>query len=150
MRVLRKGLLTTDVDPAPGGVSANALDAALWESPAAGRLATGGACRAATLPFYYWRGAPCPHCSMTVLAACWWSRGAPEEVLANCAVVPDAAQDTLAALFAEGRRVVAVASKPAPELTAITAARRGPACAGRLFRCSPTSRRPRRRIPWRS
>ena len=49
-------------------------------------------------------------------------KGAPEQVLANCAVVPDAARDTLAALFAEGRRVVAVASKRAPELTAITAA----------------------------
>ena len=31
------------------------------------------------------------------------------------------AQRTLDALFADGRRVVAVASKPAPELTAITA-----------------------------
>ena len=30
--VLRAGLLATDVDPASGGVSANALDAALWES----------------------------------------------------------------------------------------------------------------------
>ena len=49
-------------------------------------------------------------------------KGAPEQVLAACAAVPDAAQRTLAALFADGRRVVAVASKPAPELTAITPA----------------------------
>ena len=35
--------------------------------------------------------------------------------------MPRAAQRTLDALFADGRRVVAVASKPAPELTAITA-----------------------------
>ena len=33
--VLRAGLLATDVDPASGGVSANAMDAALWESTAA-------------------------------------------------------------------------------------------------------------------
>src|ERR1700685_2994327 len=33
--VLRVSLLATDVDPASGGVSANAMDAALWESPAA-------------------------------------------------------------------------------------------------------------------
>ena len=32
--VLRLGLLATDVDPASGGVSGNAMDAALWESPA--------------------------------------------------------------------------------------------------------------------
>ena len=30
--VLRAGLLSTDVDAASGGESANALDAALWES----------------------------------------------------------------------------------------------------------------------
>jgi high-affinity K+ transport system ATPase subunit B len=29
--VLRSGLLATDVDPATGGVSANELDAALWD-----------------------------------------------------------------------------------------------------------------------
>jgi len=119
--VLRLGLLTTDVDPASGGVSANALDAALWESPAAGRLATASARRVATLPFDHARRA------MSALLDDGAGRvlvvkGAPEQVLANCAVVPDAAHDTLAALFAEGRRVVAVASKSAPELTAITAA----------------------------
>ena len=36
--VLRAGLLTTDVDAASDGVSANAMDAALWESPDAARL----------------------------------------------------------------------------------------------------------------
>ena len=35
IRCCERGLLTTDVDPASGGVSANAMDAALWESPAA-------------------------------------------------------------------------------------------------------------------
>ena len=119
--VLRLGLLTTDVDPGSGDVSANALDAALWESPAAGRLVTDIVCRVATLPFDHARRA------MSALLDDGAGRvlvvkGAPEQVLANCAVVPDAARDTLAALFAEGRRVVAVASKRAPELTAITAA----------------------------
>ncbi len=37
--VLRMSLLATDVDPASGGVSANAMDAALWESPGAERPA---------------------------------------------------------------------------------------------------------------
>src|ERR1700730_18595551 len=38
--VLRTGLLATDVDSASGGVSGNAMDAALWESPAAEGLLT--------------------------------------------------------------------------------------------------------------
>ena len=51
-------------------------------------------------------------------------KGAPEQVMANCTTVPaeqQVAQRTLDALFADGRRVVAVAGKPAPDLTAITA-----------------------------
>jgi len=46
-------------------------------------------------------------------------KGAPEQVLAKCVAVPDAAQQTLSALFADGRRVVAVASRAAPGLTTI-------------------------------
>ena len=119
--VLRAGLLSTDVDAASGGVSANAMDAALWESPAAKRVVGGSVRRVATLPFDHARRAT------SVLLDDGGSRvlvvkGAPEQVLAHCAVVPQAAHRTLDALFAEGRRVVAVASKPAPELTAITAA----------------------------
>ena len=48
-------------------------------------------------------------------------QGAAEQVMAKCAVVPDTAGQTLAALFTSGRRVVAVASKPAPELAVLTA-----------------------------
>ena len=119
--VLRAGLLSTDVDAASGGVSANAMDTALWESPAAKRLVGGTVRRVATLPFDHARRAT------SVLLDDGGSRvlvvkGAPEQVLANCAVMPQAAHRTLDALFAEGRRVVAVASRPAPELTAITAA----------------------------
>ena len=42
-------------------------------------------------------------------------KGAPEQVMARCEGITGAAQRTLAALFADGRRVVAVASRPAPE-----------------------------------
>ena len=49
-------------------------------------------------------------------------KGAPEHVLAACIDVPDAAHRTLDALFADGRRVVAVAAKPAEDLTALTPA----------------------------
>jgi Mg2+-importing ATPase len=48
-------------------------------------------------------------------------KGAPEQVLARCESTPPAAEETLAALFAAGRRVVAVAVRPAPGLTTISA-----------------------------
>ncbi len=40
-------------------------------------------------------------------------KGAPEQVLLRCQSTPEATQHTLDALFAAGRRVVAVAVKPA-------------------------------------
>ena len=46
--VLRVSLLATDVDAASGGVGANAMDAALWESPAVERLTTATVHRAHT------------------------------------------------------------------------------------------------------
>ena len=121
--VLRAGLLTTDVDAASDGVSANAMDAALWESPDAARLVSDPVHRVATLPFDHTRRA------MSALVDDAGDRrlvvkGAPEQVMANCTTVPaeqQVAQRTLDALFADGRRVVAVAGKPAPDLTAITA-----------------------------
>ena len=121
--VLRAGLLTTDVDAASDGVSANAMDAALWESSDATGLVTDDVHRIATLPFDHTRRAmsalfvDCGDRRLTV-------KGAPEQVMANCTTAPaqqQVAQRTLDALFADGRRVVAVASKPAPDLIAITA-----------------------------
>ena len=47
-------------------------------------------------------------------------KGAPEQVLTRCQTTAAVAEDTLATLFAAGRRVVAVAAKPAGELTTIT------------------------------
>ncbi len=122
--VLRAGLLTTDADAASDGVSANAMDAALWESPDATGMVTDDVHRIATLPFDHTRRA------MSALFDDGGDRrltvkGAPEQVMANCTTAPaqqQVAQRTLDALFADGRRVVAVASKPAPDLTAITAA----------------------------
>jgi Mg2+-importing ATPase len=121
--VLRAGLLTTDVDAASAGVSANAMDAALWESSDATGLVTDDVHRIATVPFDHTRRA------MSALFDDRGDRrltvkGAPEQVMANCTTTPaqqQVAQRTLDALFADGRRVVAVASKLAPDLIAITA-----------------------------
>ncbi|BBZ73801.1 magnesium-translocating P-type ATPase [Mycobacterium paraseoulense] len=116
--VRRLGLLATDVDPETGGASANSLDAALWESPQAHPLVAGAA-RVAMLPFDHERRAT------SVLVDDDGGRllvvkGAPEQVLAQCRAVPPAAEQTLSALFAAGRRVVAVATKPAPAMTTLT------------------------------
>ena len=117
-QVLRAGLLASDVDPA-GGPSANAMDSALWESDAGRRKITAGAQRVAELPFDHTRRAT------SVLVDDAGSRtlivkGAPEQVLVRCVDPPEST--VLDRYFAEGRRVVAVAAKPAPGLTAVTAA----------------------------
>ena len=119
--VRRLGLLATDVDPESGGVSANPLDAALWESPLPQQLMGGAVHRVAMLPFDHERRATSvllDDDGKRVLVV----KGAPEQSTwpmrdGTSAAV---AQDTLAALFAAGRRVVAVAAKPAAELTSIS------------------------------
>ncbi|WP_374022683.1 magnesium-translocating P-type ATPase [Mycobacterium sp. HNNTM2301] len=118
--VRRLGLLATDVDPETGGASANPLDAALWESPQA-HESVAGAARVAVLPFDHERRAT------SVLVDDGGTRmlvvkGAPEQVLAQCRSVAAVAEETLGALFAAGRRVVAVAAKPASGLTSLTRA----------------------------
>lgn len=119
--VRRLGLLATDVDPESGGVSGNPLDAALWESPQPQQLVGGRARRVALLPFDHERRATSvlvDDDGQRILVV----KGAPEQVLAHCQATPATAEGTLAALFAAGRRVVAVAAKPAAGLTTITPA----------------------------
>jgi Mg2+-importing ATPase len=118
--VRRLGLLATDVEPESGAVSANPLDAALWETPQAQQLVGGAVRRVAILPFDHERRATSvlvDDAGKRVLVV----KGAPERVLARCDGAAAATEDTLAALFAAGRRVVAVAVKPAAELTTVTA-----------------------------
>ena len=119
--VLRAGLLATDVDPGVGGTSANAMDAALWETDAARRGVAAGVNRLAELPFDHDRRATSALVEdggARVLIV----KGAPEQVLARCTSVPGSAEQVLDRLFAQGRRVVAVATRTAGDLTAVTAA----------------------------
>ncbi|OBC00408.1 magnesium-translocating P-type ATPase [Mycobacterium sp. 852013-50091_SCH5140682] len=118
--VLRLGLFASDVDLQDGGVSANPLDAALCEAPNA-LPAVAAAHRVALLPFDHLRrstSALIDDNGQRVLVV----KGAPEQILERCSMTDPAAQGTLDELFAAGRRVVAVAVKPAPNLSAITAA----------------------------
>ncbi|GFG50322.1 magnesium-translocating P-type ATPase [Mycolicibacterium agri] len=115
--VLRSALLATDVDPSAGGVSANELDAALWR----GREPVPNVTRLATVPFDHVRRAT----SALVATECGRvlvMKGAPEQMLVRCVDVPVAASGTLAELFSNGRRVVAVASRPADGLSRLTPA----------------------------
>lgn len=116
--VQRLGLLASEVDLRSGGTSANPLDAALWAEPRA-HLLVEGAERRALLPFDPLRRATSALVDDggTRLLV---SKGAPEQVMARCRPPGAEAAATLDALFAAGRRVVAVAAKPAPELTTIT------------------------------
>lgn len=111
---LRLGLTACD---SPTAAGANALDAALWANVDAARL-TADIRTLGVLPFDHTRR------TTTALIEDDTGRrvvvkGAPEQILARCRDLPDDADTTLRALFDDGLRVVAVASRPAPELTAI-------------------------------
>lgn len=116
--VLRAGLLATDDDPTEaGGLAANALDVAL--SASADARLTAGARRVAALPFDHTRRAA--SALVDDSEGRWlFVKGAPEQVLARCVELPEVAATTLDGLFADGRRVVAVAGRSAPELTAVS------------------------------
>ncbi|HEX9066439.1 MAG TPA: magnesium-translocating P-type ATPase [Streptosporangiaceae bacterium] len=100
-------------------VGGNPLDIALWDSPAAlaEQAAAGSYQRLAVLPFDHERR------MVSVLAQppdgdrVLITKGAPEVLLDRCADVPDEARAALAAEFAAGNRVVAVAWRPAGRLT---------------------------------
>jgi len=103
--------------PAAGG---NPLDRALRASPAAAaeRAALTGWTRLGVVPFDHDRR------MVSVLARAddggihLVTKGAPESVLARCLDVPERARQALADEFAAGNRVVAVATRPAPDARA--------------------------------
>jgi Mg2+-importing ATPase len=117
------GLLASDVDLRAGApVGGNALDVALWAAPGAAHQPVGAYRRFAELPFDHRRQMG----SVLVEAAdghrLLVTKGAPEAVLARCSDPPAGVRPLLDNLFAEGARVVAVASRPAPGTAALTPA----------------------------
>jgi Mg2+-importing ATPase len=107
-----------------GPVGGNALDVALWSAPAAQPLAadpTGGPRayqRLGLVPFDHDRQLASVAVRSGTATTLLVTKGAPEAVLARCLDVPADAQATLARLFADGARVIAVATRQAPGLTA--------------------------------
>ena len=122
-----------------GPVGGNALDQALWSAPGA---ATGRGHRHRGLPLRATRRPPLrprtaaglgPGRRTLTAGLLVVTKGAPEVVLDRCVDVPDGARSALEALFSEGARVVAVASRPAEGTDALTAAdEQGLALAGFL------------------
>ncbi|MFF1519880.1 magnesium-translocating P-type ATPase [Streptomyces sp. NPDC058305] len=113
--VLRWGLLCTEnAARDEQDVGGNPLDQALWRSPAAvGERAALAACTPlAVLPFDHERRMVSVLVHDAAGTPTLITKGAPETVLERCVDVPVAARDALAAEFAAGNRVIAVATRP--------------------------------------
>ncbi len=119
-RVLRLGLLCNEATPGPrGAVGGNQLDRALWDAPSSIELPVDGYRQLAILPFDHGRRMTTVLVEDPTGHRLIVTKGAPESVFARCAAVPPEAEEYLQAEFADGRRVVAVATRPAPGLGAI-------------------------------
>ena len=109
-----------------GPVGGNTLDQALWSAPAAalgGKIAVDASSyvRRSVLPFDHERQLASvlvdgPDGNLLVV-----TKGAPEVVLERCKGVPESDRSTLEALFSEGARVVAVATRSGQGMTSLTA-----------------------------
>ena len=122
--VMRWGLLATEATIADGkAVGGNPLDVALWDSPAAAvqRDAVATYHTLSVLPFDHERQMVSALVADADGAPSLITKGAPESVLRRCVDVPEVARQALAAEFAAGNRVVAVAHRPATGLSAVTA-----------------------------
>jgi len=101
-------------------VGGNPLDIALWEAAGAPSSTAGEFRRVAIAPFDHERrcvSVLADRGGQHVLIA----KGAPEAILDRCIDVPDEARRVLEAEFGAGNRVVAIASRIAPELITLTA-----------------------------
>ena len=103
-------------------VGGNPLDIALWDAAATQMVSLDGVRRVATVPFDHERRMLSVLVDDPTRGRLLVTKGAPESVLAVSTHVDDAARDVLDTEFAAGGRVVAVATRPAPDLETVTAA----------------------------
>ena len=108
---------------ADGPVGGNALDQALYRGAGAEALLADLSRyrRLAALPFDHERQLVSVLVSVDGGATLLVTKGAPEAVLARCVDVHAASAAVLEGLFADGARVVAVATREVPGLAAVTA-----------------------------
>lgn len=112
------GLLCNEARVENGrAVAGNELDVALWDAVPEGTAPPGRV--VAVAPFDHDRRLVSVLAEGTATGRMLITKGAPEAVLGRSSDVPDGARSTLDALFAEGRRVVAVATRAAPALTSV-------------------------------
>ncbi|GAA0316311.1 magnesium-translocating P-type ATPase [Actinoallomurus spadix] len=113
------GLLCTGIGRAE---AADPLDAALWRAPAARALPADEYRRLDDLPFDHERRMASvlvegPDGTRSII-----TKGAPEAVFGRCADVPGTARAVAEKRFAEGGRVIAVATRPAGDAGTLTRA----------------------------
>jgi Mg2+-importing ATPase len=114
------GLLCNEAAIEAGvAVGGNPLDVALWDAATpADHAAVAGYTRVATLPFDHDRR------RVSVLVdgkdgRRFVTKGAPEDLLARCDVVPDGAREVMEEELRSGGRVVAIATRAASQLAAV-------------------------------
>jgi P-type Mg2+ transporter len=115
-RALTLGLVCNEATlTANGPVGGNLLDQALWAAAGLGSVEDGrrGYQRLGLLPFDHDRQLVSVTARTPAGDVALITKGAPEAVLRRCVDVPPEAAVTLERLFAEGARVVAVASRDA-------------------------------------
>jgi Mg2+-importing ATPase len=118
--VLRFGFLCNEAVVSRGvAIGGNPLDVALWEAPGAASVSLAGMRRIATKPFDHDRRMATVLVEDPELGRILVTKGAPESVLSACTHVDAAAQRTLDAEFADGGRVIAVATRDAADLESI-------------------------------
>jgi Mg2+-importing ATPase len=115
-RALAFGRLAVDLED-DAGAAANPLDAALTAATAAPAVVR----RLGLLPFDSERRMTTVLVDVPGSGPTLVSKGAPESLLVRCVDVPPEAAATMERHFRAGDRLVAVASRPAPGLTVLTA-----------------------------
>jgi len=126
-RSLMFGLVCNEATMTDGRpIGGNALDQALWLAPEAGAGSeiTSGVARYTTIaviPFDHERQMSSVGVVDATGSALLVTKGAPEVVLDRCTEVPAGSREALEALFSEGARVVAVATRSLERAQEITA-----------------------------
>jgi Mg2+-importing ATPase len=120
--LLTLGLVCNEATPtSDSAIGGNPLDVALWEAGGEGRVAVAEFHRVDILPFDHDRrcvSVLADRASERVLL----TKGAPESIFHRCTNVSDEARRLLDAEFTAGNRVVALATRPAPDLTGLETA----------------------------